>query len=251
MDQVVRHQRGDHGQDDDLADILHDGDQDEHLDVLPVQTVLRFQHGHDHGCGRTGDDRTQDDGLRHVVAQERARDESAEDHERQLDDGDQYREGTLLADLLDVDLQADAEHQHDQPHILQQRDDVLFHPDGLLVLVEEKDVDQDDPCDDVSDERREFEFVENDRAYRGQEREERQGCEYNRFLHPSTDTRIDSCNINPGRMQPDGPSIIHAIRCNRRCTGSRGSGSRPRPPRPRGSPSASPISPVGPPTCIP
>ena len=168
---VVGHQRRDDRQDDDLADILHDRDQDEHLDVLLVQAVLGFQDGHDHGGGRTGYDGTQHDGLGHVESQERSGDESAEDHERQLDHRYQYGEGTLLADLLDVDLQADAEHQHDQSHILQQRDDLLFGGYRLLVLVDEQDVDQDDPGDDVAYEGRELQFVEDDGADCGQQRE--------------------------------------------------------------------------------
>ena len=56
------------------------------------------------------------------------------EHEGKQDDNHEDGEGSLLADLLDVDLQPYAEHQQDQSEVLQEGDDLLFGEDRPLVL---------------------------------------------------------------------------------------------------------------------
>ena len=123
------------------------------------------------------------EGLGHVVAEECSGHEPACEHEGKKDDNHEDGEGPLLADLLDVDLQPYAEHQQDQAEVLQEGDDLLLGHYGRVALVEEHDVDQDDAGDDVADQGRQLELVEDDGADRGEQREQRQRRQHHSLFH--------------------------------------------------------------------
>ena len=122
--------------------------------MVVVQLLLRFEDREDDGRAGSGYDRTEADALDHVESQQHPGQDASDHHYRQLYDHDAYREYALLADLAEVDLQPYAEHQHHQAYVRQDVDDFLaIGRDGPHVR-------DDDPGDDVPDERREPDLVE-------------------------------------------------------------------------------------------